>query len=60
MVFKIIQLDGKLVNKLKEEYQDPGIYYLSYDVSELKDGMYICLFQTENRIETSKFLVEGK
>ncbi len=54
---ELFSMDGLLVKTLMSGMQQPGIYELEIDLSNLPDGVYLIRLQSGNSVETAKIIL---
>lgn len=57
ITLKILDLNGREINTLINQKKEPGDYSVSYDISGLSNGIYVCYLQAGNIIHQKKIVV---
>ncbi|MEP7235653.1 MAG: hypothetical protein ABI778_10185, partial [Ignavibacteriota bacterium] len=48
---------GRTCLTIVHDYQEPGVYHVAFDASQLMNGMYNCVLQTPSQVRMSKMEV---
>ena len=56
-IFEVFSIQGIKVRTLMDQVQPPGEYELSFDISDLPDGMYFVRMQMGGQVETAKIIL---
>ncbi len=54
VTLKIYSVTGQHIKTLVDQERDAGIYFLTFDASDLNSGIYLYQLQTDSKVETKK------
>jgi hypothetical protein len=58
VTLKVYDILGQEIETLIKDYQQSGIYKISWNAGDLPSGLYICHLQTESFVKTLKMLLQ--
>jgi hypothetical protein len=58
IVVELFDLSGKKVKELAKQYIYSGKHQISFDSSDLKDGVYLCKISTEEWVEAKRVIIK--
>lgn len=58
VVVELFDLSGKKVKELAKHFFYSGKHQISFDSSELKDGVYLCKISTQEWVEAKRVIIK--
>lgn len=58
VLVELFDLGGKKVKELTKQYFGSGKHQISFDTSNLKDGVYLCKISTNEWIEAQRVIIK--